>query len=144
MRMERPAAELTVTELIEEYMTSHWRKCPASYLRCPCELCSRARTLLVQLGKMMLLGLVILAAGCASAPKPMVMAKDGATQEGFAQDKLECIERASFMRTRNTAGIGGGPYLIYGASNESAYLDADPTIFRLCMEARGYQVQAPR
>jgi hypothetical protein len=77
------------------------------------------------------IGLALLAVtGCAG---PKLWTKAGGTQDEFARDKYDCLNRSAYT--------GQATYVntYWGASQPQAYLNVP--LYDWCMEARGWRIQ---
>lgn len=76
-----------------------------------------------------------LLAGCSSAAlqaPPMRYAKAGATQDGYLQDRYQCLQQAREQRSAAAAYEG------VGTANSQAVVNGP--MFDACMAARGYRL----
>jgi hypothetical protein len=71
-----------------------------------------------------LVAVVLLCSGCATRPRK-VWFREGLTQQAFSGDKAKCNVMAG--QSVNGSGLTGLPYSI-----------ARSTVFRQCMEGKGY------
>jgi hypothetical protein len=92
------------------------------------------------MGKLISVSLIalLLATACATTAQPLWY-KPGADQQDFAKDKYEC------MQDSKTSWSGGGTGIIGIAAMAGAAADAQSkanATFKMCMEARGWVMQA--
>jgi len=82
--------------------------------------------------------LIALALG-ACAPPPLVWNKTGMSQDEFARDRYQCVKESA--TSWSGGGMGTMGLIMMAAAKGEADRQA-ARLYRLCMEAHGYQASA--
>jgi len=79
---------------------------------------------------------LVLATGCATAPTKITWYKPGATQQDYAKDAYECTQE-TIVSTGEVGGPGWIGLVMIASARQQAQTQAN-TLFKMCMEARGW------